>query len=309
MEITISMLPSVFAFILPAVLFLTFWALCYKPLAGLVSVVKARVKSGSAWIEHSRVGKWAIGHSGPIGSYAPILLVVAVGSIAAVGAGYLFIQLSENITLAASAVYRVDQAIHTWFGHEHQPALTVLFDTATTIGGTVGLGAITVMVAATLLVMKERASAIFVAVTVGVGALLNLGLKMIFARTRPDLANALVAARWFSFPSGHAMDSFLTFGTLAYLVLRQSWRWAAKSACLAIALTMVVLIGMSRVYLGVHWASDIAGGWTAGTVWLTSAVVAFEMLLRLRQRRRGTEPTSPTADVPDKPAPAHPVTT
>jgi undecaprenyl-diphosphatase len=304
-----SMPPSIFAFMLPVVLFLTFWALCYRPLAGFVSVVRARAKIGSAWLEHSRVGNWAIGHSGPIGSYAPILLVVVVGGIAAVGAGYLFIEIAEQITLTASIVYRVDQAIHTWFGHEHQAALTVLFETTTTIGGPVGLIAIATIVAATLLVLKERASAIFVAVTVGVGALLNLGLKMIFARTRPDLVTALVTARWYSFPSGHAMDSYITFGTLAYLALRQPWRWAAKSACLAIALTMVVLVGISRVYLGVHWASDIAGGWSAGTVWLTSAVVAFEMLLRLRQRRRRAAPTSPAAEVPDKPAPAHPATT
>jgi undecaprenyl-diphosphatase len=127
---------------------------------------------------------------------------------------------------------------------------------------------------------------------------------MIFARMRPDLASALAVARWYSFPSGHAMSSFITFGALAYIALRQPWLWAAKSAGLAIALTMVVLVGVSRVYLGVHWTSDIAGGWSAGTVWLASAVVAFEMLLRLRQRRRGAAPTSPAVDVPDTPAPA-----
>src|SRR4029077_7529701 len=98
-------------------------------------------------------------------------------------------------------------------------------------------------------------------------------------------------------------------GALSYIALRQPWPWVAKSAGLAIALTMVVLVGLSRVYLGVHWASDIAGGWSAGTVWLASALVAFEMLLRLRQRRRGAAPTSPTADVPDKPVPAHPAPT
>jgi undecaprenyl-diphosphatase len=195
------------------------------------------------------------------------------------------------------------------FGHEHQPATTVLFSTATTVGGSAGLGAIVAIVVAMLLFRKERASAIFVVVTAGAGALLNLGLKMIFARSRPDLASALAIARWFSFPSGHAMSSFITFGALAYLVLRQSWPWMAKSAGLAIALTMVVLVGLSRVYLGVHWASDIAGGWSAGTVWLASAVVAFEMLLRLRDRRRGVAPTSPAADVPGKPLLRHSATT
>jgi undecaprenyl-diphosphatase len=105
------------------------------------------------------------------------------------------------------------------------------------------------------------------------------------------------------------MGSLITFGALAYIALRQHWSWKAESAVLALALTMVVLVGLSRVYLGVHWASDIAGGWSAGTVWLASALVAFEMLLRLRQRRRGAAPTSPAGDIPDKPVPAHPATT
>ena len=292
---------SFLAFALPVVLFLTFWALCYVPLAGLVTLMKAGAKSGSAWVARSRVGKWAIEHSGPIGSYAPILLVLALGGIAAIGAGYLFVELAEQVRLTTSAVYRTDQAIHTWFGHERQPAMTVLLSTATTIGGTAGLGAIVAVVVAILLLLKERASAIFVVVTAVAGALLNLGLKMIFARARPDVASALAIARWYSFPSGHAMGSFITFGALAYIALRQPWPWVAKSAGLAIALTIVVLVGLSRVYLGVHWTSDIAGGWSAGTVWLASAVVAFEMLLRLRQRRRGARPTSPTADVPDVP--------
>ena len=301
--------PSVVAFTAPVVLFLAFWALCYMPLASLVSVAKAGAKSGSAWVVRSRVGKWAIGHSGPIGSYAPILLVIALGGIAAIGAGYLFVELAEQVRLTTSAVYRVDQAVHTWFWHERRPATTILLSTATSIGGSVGLGAIVAVVAMMLLVRQERASAIFLVVTAGGGAVLNSVLKMIFARARPDPASALAVAQWYSFPSGHAMGSFITFGALAYLALRQPWPWVAKSAGLAVALTTVVLVSLSRVYLGVHWASDIAGGWSAGTVWLTSAVVAFEMLLRLRQRRRGAAPTSPAADVPDKPVPAHPSTT
>jgi undecaprenyl-diphosphatase len=298
--------PSVFAFAAPVVLFLTFWVLCYLPLAGFVSGAKAGAKRGSASIAGSRAEQWSIRHFGPIGSYAPIVLVMVVGGSAAIGAGYLFVELAEQVRLTTSLVYRADQIIHTWIGQERQAAMTVLFSTATAIGGTIGLGAIIAVVATTLLVRKERASAVFVVVTAVAGGLLNLGLKMIFARARPDLASAIAAARWYSFPSGHAMGSFIAFGALAYIALRQPWPWAAKSAALACALTMVVLVGVSRVYLGVHWASDIAGGWSAGAVWLVAAVVAFEMLLRLRQRRRGTTPTSPAADVPDKPAPAHP---
>jgi membrane-associated phospholipid phosphatase len=280
-----SMPPSALAFTTPVIVFLTFWALSYWPLAGLIRVVVTAAKRGSTWVVHSRVGRWAVGHSGPFGSYAPIILVLVLGGIAAIGAGYLFVELAEATRLTTSVVYRVDQAIHTWFGHERQTAMTILLDTATNIGGSVGLGVIVTVVAAILFSRKERASAIFVVVTVGTGALLNLGLKMIFARVRPDLASAISVAQGYSFPSGHAMGSFITFGALAYIVLRQSWPWGAKSACLAIAMTMVVLVGLSRVYLGVHWASDIAGGWSAGTVWLVSAVTAFEIILRLRDEK------------------------
>lgn len=297
---------AVFAFALPLVLFLIFWALCYVPLRGRVGVVTAGAKSGSAWIARSRLGKWASGRSSRIGSYAPVLLVMALGGITAISAGYLFVELAEQVRLNTSVVYYADQVIHTWIGHERDPAMTVLFSTATAIGGTVGLVAIVAVAAAMLLLRKERASAVFVVVTAGAGALLNLGLKMIFARARPDLASALIVEGGYSFPSGHAMGSFITFGALAYIALRQPWPWQARSAALAIGMTITALVGLSRVYLGVHWASDIAGGWGAGTVWLAAAVVAFEMLL---QRRRGAAPTSPAADVPDKPLPARPAAT
>ena len=298
------MSPSLPAFALPFFLFLAFWALCYTPLAGLARALTTGLKSGAAWVARGRMGKWVSRHAGPVGPYAPMLLVLAVGGAAAVLAGYVFGELVEEIRVDTSAVYRANQAIHTWVGLERQPAMTVLLRTVTTMGGTISLVAIAAAMAAVLLVRKERASAIFVVVTAGVGALLNFGLKMIFARARPDLASALAVARGYSFPSGHAMDSFIVFGVLACIALRQRWPWKARSAVLALALTMVVLVGLSRVYLGVHWASDIAGAWAAGTVWLTSAVTAFEMLLRLRQRHSGGAPTGPAAVVPDKPVPA-----
>ena len=300
---TITSLPPALVFTAPVVFSLIFWALCFWPLAGVIYVMKASAKKGAAWFVGSRAGKWTIGHSGPISSYAPLFAVLVLGGIATLGAGYLFGCLAQQLRLSTSAVYHVDHFMHTWFEHVRQPAATVLFTTATNVGGTAGMGAIVGVVVAILFARKERASATFLIVTAGVGALLNLGLKLIFARARPDLTSAIAVARWYSFPSGHAMNSFITFGALAYIALRQPWSWAAKSAGLAIAITMATLITVSRVYLGVHWASDVVGGWSAGTVWLASTVTAFEMLLRVRQRRRGAAPTGPSVEVPDKPVP------
>lgn len=287
------------AVVLPLGLFLTFWALCYL-LGSLIGVVKLAVKRGAGWVGRSRVGKWTTRHSGGLRSYAPVLLVMALGGVAAVGAGFLFAELVEQLRLNTSGVYRFDQAVHAWFEHERTPGMTSLLRTVTMIGGSLGLGTLVGITALVLFIRKERASAVFVVVTAGAGMLLNLGLKLIFARKRPDLKTAIAVARWYSFPSGHAMNSFIVFGALAYIALRQHWQWTAKSASLAIGLTMVALIGLSRVYLGVHWTSDIAGGWSAGTVWLMSAVVAYEMVLRLRQRRRGAHEGSLKRDVPDR---------
>ncbi len=278
-----SMAPSVVAFSAPAVLFLACWAFCHWPLAHLIHVAEAAASRGSAMFLRSRAGRWAARHAGPLGPFAPMILVLVLGGLTATGAGYLFVELAEQVGLTTSAVHRLDQATHAWFGHARQPAMTILLGAATSVGGTIGLVSLVAVVAALLLARKERASAIFLVVTAGAGALLNLGLKLIFARARPDLASAIAEAQWYSFPSGHAMSSFITFGALAHLVLRQTWPWAARSAGLAAAITLVVLVGLSRVYLGVHWVSDIAGGWSAGAVWLASAVTAFEMLLRRRR--------------------------
>jgi membrane-associated phospholipid phosphatase len=301
--------PSVVVFSVPVVLFLIFWALCDRPLSGFVKLAKAGGKLGGAWLARSRLGKWAIAHPRSLASYAPVLLVVALGGLAALGAGTLFVDLAEQFRITTSRVYRYDQTINAWVGHERRDAVTTLLRGATILGGSTGMGILVAIVAAILLIRKERASAIFVLVTAVGGAILNTGLKMIFARARPDMATAIAVARFYSFPSGHAMISFITCGALAYIALRQPWSWALKSAALAVALTIVVLVGVSRVYLGVHWTSDIAGGWSAGIVWLAAAVVAFEMLLRLRQRKRGAAPSPPTADVPDKPVPPKPATT
>ena len=273
---------SIFAIAAPIGLFLILWALFYLPLAGLLRATKESVQGGAAELARKTSAPGAGARSGVSRSYSPILIVLVVGGLAAAGAAFLFVELAEQVVVSTSAVDRLDDTIHTWFGHERQPATTLLLTTATNIGSSLGLGTLVALSMALLMTHRQRGSAVFLIVTSSAGALLNLGLKAIFARTRPDLTVALVSAHSYSFPSGHAMGSFVTFGALAYIALRQHWTWGARSASLALALTIVVLVGVSRVYLGVHWASDIAGGWSAGAVWLTAAIVAFEMLVLTR---------------------------
>jgi membrane-associated phospholipid phosphatase len=291
--------------LLPLILFLVLWALIYVPLAGVGTALKRAAKRISERLARTRLAKWVTGRSAWSGlrSYAVMLVLLAAGALAATVAGYLFMELAVHLNVSKSLVYEMDRVVEAGMQSMRQPAVTTLLTTITRIGGFAGMAPLALVVAAILFIHQERASAVFIIVTVAGGELLNLGLKTIFARTRPDLALAIYRATGYSYPSGHAMGSFITFGAISYIVLRQPWIWRLKSAVLAFAATMVILISLSRIYLGVHWTSDILGAWSASTVWLASAIVAFEMLLRLRERRRGAAPTSQLGDVPDKPVP------
>ncbi|MBV8201540.1 MAG: phosphatase PAP2 family protein [Acidobacteria bacterium] len=241
---------------------------------------RASTKVVRAWL-----ARWAAAHPRWQGArpYAPLLLVLGSGGIAAFVAGEAFVEIAERFRLTTSLVYRADRAVNAAVAGARVPGLTALLDAATLAGSPPAMSLAAAVTAAVLLLRGRRAAAAFIAVTGAGGALLNLGLKAIFERVRPPAAAAIAAAQGYSFPSGHAMGSLVVLGSIAYLALRLAASWRLKSALLAALATLVLLVGLSRVYLGVHWISDIAGGWCAGAVWLATAIVALETYLRMRQ--------------------------
>jgi undecaprenyl-diphosphatase len=295
---------SLLAVVLPGAFFLALWAALYFASTGLESEFRAMAQRASARVVRGWLAQWALAHPRwrGLGSHAPLLLVLALGGIAAFAAGEAFVEIAEHFRLTTSSVYRLDHAVNAMFQDRRHPGFTALLDGATIAGGPAGMALVVTVTAAVLLLRKHHASAVFVLVAGAGGALVNLGLKAIFERVRPPAAAAIAAAQGYSFPSGHAMGSFVVLGSIGYLALRLPLRWRAKSALLAALATAVVLVGLSRVYLGVHWISDIAGGWSAGAVWLATAAVAFEAFLRIRQLRRGAPPPGPGTDIPDEPA-------
>lgn len=118
-----------------------------------------------------------------------------------------------------------------------------------------------------VLALKRRArEGLFAGLAVGGSALLNMAAKHTFARTRPSLWESISPETTFSFPSGHAMGSMTLAWVCMLLAWRTRWRWPVT----IVALVFTVLVGLSRIYLGVHFPSDILAGWAAASVWVAS---------------------------------------
>jgi undecaprenyl-diphosphatase len=119
--------------------------------------------------------------------------------------------------------------------------------------------------------------ALLLLLSVAGGWLISNGLKLGIARPRPDIVPHLIDVSDLSFPSGHAMLSAVTYLTLGALLSGMQRDRALKIYVVSIAVSLTVLVGISRVYLGVHYPSDVLGGWCAGAVW---AVVCWRVSRR-----------------------------
>ena len=134
--------------------------------------------------------------------------------------------------------------------------------------GSVGVLTLVTVGALVYLLLARRARAAgFTAVAVGGGMLLTNLLKLGFGRPRPDLVPHEAVVYTASFPSGHAMMAAITYLTLAAMLSRIERRWHIKAYLLLVAVCVTVVVGVSRIYLGVHWPTDVLAGWAVGAAW------------------------------------------
>ena len=202
-----------------------------------------------------------------------------------VAGAWVFAELAEKLG-AGRLMGRADQALADGLLASVPAPVMQVFAAITHLGDPLTLTGLSVVVALMLVATGRRWLAFGWVATVAGNGLLNRTLKEVFARVRPLHDDTITQAQGFSFPSGHSSGSVVVFGMLAYLALRLlPPRWHLPVGLAAVALAFSV--GASRVFLRVHFASDVIAGFASGAVWLTVCIVSIELTRWVGQRGGG----------------------
>jgi undecaprenyl-diphosphatase len=212
-------------------------------------------------------------------------LHLTIGLFVILAAGWWFGDIAEDMSRNA-ATRLFDERVTAWFHLHATPALTYLARVVTFFGS-VGFVAVASSCAAIfLIVRKSWYQLLALTLAVGGGSLLNILLKHFFHRQRPVLENPLLTLTSFGFPSGHTMGSTLFYGVLAIFVAHSVGAWRRRVLAFFIAAVTVALIGLSRIYLGAHYFTDVVGAVSVGLAWLAFCWTGVETLRKWRGRAR-----------------------
>jgi membrane-associated phospholipid phosphatase len=209
--------------------------------------------------------------------YLAAHLVVGLAVTVAVS---VFVVVAEDV-FGGGDLVAFDLAFARALQEASSPGSERFFAVVSKLGERESIAVATVACAAWLLRHSVLLAGWWIAAQAG-GGLLNLALKGSYERTRPEYADPLLAASSWSFPSGHAMGTFILFGLGCYVLLRETRSWTTAGLVIIVSLSWCLVMAFSRLYLGVHFASDVIAGIIAGAAWVAVCVSAFEMI-----RRRG----------------------
>ena len=221
--------------------------------------------------------------------YRAAVLPVTMIAILALGV-FTFLSIADEV--AEGEIHTIDETLFLIFRSASDmadplgpPWLEEAAAEITALGGYPVILLAVLVVTGLLLITRRYGPALYTVVSVASGAAVSQVLKDHFERPRPDIVEHLDAVHTASFPSGHAMVGTVAYLTLAALVTRFFDDGWVRAYVIAVAVAMSVLIGLTRIYLGVHWPSDVAAGWALGTAW-ASFTWLFVSALQYRRHRK-----------------------
>ncbi len=225
------------------------------------------------WLASRYPASWGRLHGSPLRVYLGLHLAFG---LALSGAILLFLSLGERLA-AGRALVSFDLALAAALHRSATAQGLRTFEAITALGSGRALVALGIIVGVALLVGRRPILCFGWVIAMAGGSVLNGALKTFYQRPRPEFADPVVYRGSWSFPSGHAMGTFIACGMLVYLAFLVFHSPMRRVIIAGLALAWIVVMGFSRMYLGVHYFSDVVAGFAGGTAWLAACISAIEL--------------------------------
>ncbi|WP_370874514.1 phosphatase PAP2 family protein [Pseudarthrobacter defluvii] len=221
-----------------------------------------------------------------LGPHGALILTLLVGAVISAALTAAFSEVYEAV-VAANGVAGLDHPALDASKDLRTPTLDLVVTAFTDVGGTIGMPVLAVVIMAVLALRRRSWTPVILIVLAGLGSLLmTVAGKRLVGRTRPDLSDAVPPYEHSpSFPSGHSLNAVVIAGIVAYLIILRLHSNRARILTAAAAALFAVAIGLSRVFLGHHWLTDVLAAWALGAAWLAIVITAHRLYLTVRKHR------------------------
>lgn len=224
-----------------------------------------------------------------LGPHSALILTLLVGAVLAVSLTAVFAEVYESV-VEADGVAGLDHPVLDAAKSVRSPALDATATAYTDVGGTVGMPILALTATIVLALRRRSWTPVILIVIAAAGSLLmTIAGKQLIGRTRPELTDAVPPYEHSaSFPSGHSLNSVVIAGIVAYLVILRLKSPRSRFLTAILAAAFAATMGLSRVYLGHHWLTDVLAAWALGAAWLALVITAHRLYLTTRTRRADT---------------------
>jgi undecaprenyl-diphosphatase len=213
-------------------------------------------------------------------------LHLTIGFLVSVVGLWVFSVIAEDV-VHQETLTRLDLTVFTWIRAHATPASYGFWSVISALGSGFALTVLVLGVGLLFLFQRRWVALAGWGVASAGAGLLDGALKLLFHRPRPPGAADFLTHLSWSFPSGHAMGSLVGYGMVAYLLVLSARRSSVRVGVVLGAVLLILAIGVSRLYLGVHYTSDVMGGYAVGTLWLSACISGLEVVRRGKARMPG----------------------
>lgn len=221
-----------------------------------------------------------------LGPHSTLILILVVGLAVAFALSVVVVRIYDSVA-DANGVAGFDKPLLTYVMTLRSPVLDKIITGYTDIAGPIGMPIIAVVALLVLSIHRRSWTPAILTVAAGAGSLLmTIAGKDLIGRVRPPLVDAVPPYEYSpSFPSGHSLNAVVIAGIIIYLLILRQKSLRTRIVIVTVGVLFALTIGLSRVFLGHHWLTDVLAGWLLGALWLSMVITAHRLYLTVRARR------------------------